>query len=58
MQLSAMNAQVTRWTFALMLLKRAYTSDQLQQMAKQSRFGRAEITPEGIGLEFRLMKNG
>jgi ubiquinone/menaquinone biosynthesis C-methylase UbiE len=56
MQLSAMNAQLTRWAFNLMLLRRAYTSGQLQQMAKHTRFGHWEVTPEGIGLEFRLIK--
>ncbi len=54
MHLSAWNAFLTRWIFRFGLLKSAYTGEQLVRMAAQSRFGRCEITPDGIGLELRL----
>lgn len=56
MRLSAVNTQLTRWTFRFVLLKRAYTRRQIEQMAAQSRFGRSEITSNGIGFELRLAK--
>jgi len=56
MHLSSWNALLTRWIFRFGLLKSAYTREQLERMAAQSRFGRCEITPSGIGLELRLAK--
>lgn len=56
MNLSAWNAKMTGWTFRFMLLKRAYTREQLEQMARQSRFRRCEISANGIGVELRLSK--
>ena len=56
MQLSAVNALVTRFIFRHGLLRAAYTRQQLERMAAQSRFGRCEIECSGIGLEVRLTK--
>lgn len=56
MGLSVLNALMTRWTFRLLLLKRAYTREQLERMVAQSRFGRWEIAANGIGFELRLTK--
>jgi ubiquinone/menaquinone biosynthesis C-methylase UbiE len=56
MGLSALNALMTRWTFRLLLLKRAYTREQLERMVEQSRFGRGDIAVNGIGFELRLAK--
>jgi ubiquinone/menaquinone biosynthesis C-methylase UbiE len=56
MQLSAWNAWVTRWTFSLMLLKRAYSRAVFEQMAAQSCFGRCDVTSDGITSEFRFTK--
>ena len=56
MRLSAWNSLLTRWTFKFVLLKRAYTREQLEHMASQSPFGRWEIATDGIGVELRLMK--
>jgi ubiquinone/menaquinone biosynthesis C-methylase UbiE len=56
MHLSAVNARLTRWTFQTVLLKRAYTRADLEQMAAQSRFGRGDITEDGIGFELRLTR--
>ena len=57
MQLSPLNAFVTRLTFRFMLLKSAYTRDALERMAAQSRFGEGVITTDGIGFELRLTRN-
>lgn len=56
MRLSRWNALVTRWTFRFVLLKRAYTRDQLERMVRQTRFGTGDIVPDGIGFELRLSK--
>ena len=57
MHLSALNAQLTRWIFRFGLLKTSYTREELQRMASQSRFGRCEIAPNGIGFELRLTRD-
>lgn len=56
MRLSAVNTYLTRWTFQLLLLKRAYTRAQLQDIVAQSRFSRGDIAADGIGFELRLSK--
>jgi ubiquinone/menaquinone biosynthesis C-methylase UbiE len=56
MRLSACNAFVTRLTFRFLLLKRAYTIDDLERMAKASSFQRWEIKSDGVGFEMRLFK--
>ncbi len=56
MNLSRANAALTRWTFRLMLLRTAYTREDLLRMASRSRFGTCEIGDEGIGFELRLAK--
>lgn len=56
MNLSPVSAFVTRWTFRLMLLRRAYTRGELARMAAASRFGGGEIAEQGIGFELRLRK--
>lgn len=56
MRLSTFNAYLTRWTFRHMLLKSAYTRDELQWMAARSRFRGCAIASQGIGFELRLTK--
>ncbi|HKA91466.1 MAG TPA: class I SAM-dependent methyltransferase [Haliangiales bacterium] len=56
MRLSAFNAFLTRWTFRHMLLKSAYTLDQIERMARESRFGGGTVTRNGIGFELRLTR--
>jgi ubiquinone/menaquinone biosynthesis C-methylase UbiE len=56
MQLSTWNALMTRWTFELLLLKRAYTRQQLEYMAAQSEFSDADVAEDGIGVELRLRR--
>jgi len=48
------DAWLTKWAFRWMLIKRAYTQEQFQQMAKLSRFGACQITLGPIGLEVRF----
>jgi ubiquinone/menaquinone biosynthesis C-methylase UbiE len=56
MHQSVWNAWLTRWTFQFVLLKRAYTRDQLELMVRHSHFGRSDVTSDGIGFELRLTK--
>src|SRR5262245_53322856 len=57
MNLSTVNAFLTRFTFRHGLLRAAYTREQLDRMAGQSPFDRHEIVSRGIGLELRLIKD-
>jgi ubiquinone/menaquinone biosynthesis C-methylase UbiE len=56
MQLSRWNAALTRWTFRLVLLKRAYAREELERMAAVSRFGCSQVVANGISFELRLAK--
>ncbi len=56
MQLSALNAMFTRWTFRLMLLRTAYMRQALEAIVARSRFGQGEILVDGIGFDLRLVK--
>jgi ubiquinone/menaquinone biosynthesis C-methylase UbiE len=53
MRLSRLNGWLTRCTFRFMLLKTAYSMPQMEQLVAQSPFRTYEITPSGIGFEFR-----
>jgi ubiquinone/menaquinone biosynthesis C-methylase UbiE len=57
MRLSAWNAFLTRSIFRFGLLKSAYARENLVAMVRESRFGRWEILPDGIGFELRLEKS-
>jgi len=57
MHLAAWNALFTRFIFRHGLLRAAYTREQLERMAEESRFGCCEIESRGIGLELRLTKD-
>ena len=54
MNLSALNAALTKWTFRVMLLRRAYHRDAVERMAAQSLFKTCEVIERGIGFEMRL----
>jgi len=54
MQLSPLNAVLTRWIFRLVLLRTAYTREALAAMVARSHFGRGEIVEDGIESELRL----
>jgi ubiquinone/menaquinone biosynthesis C-methylase UbiE len=56
MQMSPISAWMTRLTFRFMLLKSAYTHEEIQRMAAASRFRGCEIMRDGIGFELRLTK--
>lgn len=51
-----LDAWMTRWTFRHVLLKRAYTRNDLVRMAKESRFGKADIRSCDLSLEVWLTK--
>jgi ubiquinone/menaquinone biosynthesis C-methylase UbiE len=56
MRLSRFNALLTRWTFRMVLLKRAYTRAALEMMAANSRFRTCQIDVDGIGFDLRLVR--
>lgn len=57
MRLSAWNSLMTRWIFRFGLLKRAWTRESLDRLAKESNFHHCEISTVGIGFHLRLVKN-
>lgn len=56
MNLSRLNAALTRWTFRFVLLANAYTREDLERMASQSRFRTCGVLDDGIGFDLRLAK--
>jgi ubiquinone/menaquinone biosynthesis C-methylase UbiE len=56
MGLGWFNSLLTRWTFKHMLLKRAYSREQFEQMASQTPFQTCAIRADSIGLEVTLTK--
>jgi ubiquinone/menaquinone biosynthesis C-methylase UbiE len=58
MRMSPINAWMTRLTFRFMLLKSAYTREQIERMAAASRFRGCQIENAGVGFELRLIKVG
>lgn len=56
MNLSRLNAALTRWTFRAVLLQRAYTRRAMEEMAARSRFGACSVAEKGIGFACRLAK--
>lgn len=55
-QLGVMNSLIYKLTFRYMLIPRAYSKEQFQQMASRSRFGGSEIAESGVGFEIILKK--
>jgi ubiquinone/menaquinone biosynthesis C-methylase UbiE len=56
MRLGAVNTVLTKFTFRFVLLKRAYTKRQFEQLLDQTKFGPIEIHEDPIGLELILHK--
>ena len=56
MHLGAVNALITRLTFRFMLLKRAYTRAEFEQLLAQTGFGPIDIREDSIGLELALTR--
>jgi ubiquinone/menaquinone biosynthesis C-methylase UbiE len=52
----ALNAFMMKWTFRLMLIRRAYTKQQFQNFIAESGFGKSEIQETPIGFEITLVK--
>jgi ubiquinone/menaquinone biosynthesis C-methylase UbiE len=50
------NSMITKLTFRFMLLKRAYTKSEFEQMIAQTKFARVEIREDLIGLEISAEK--
>jgi ubiquinone/menaquinone biosynthesis C-methylase UbiE len=57
MNLSAMNALMTRWIFRSFLLRNAYPREVLERMVAASCFHHGDIVSDGIGFELRLIKD-
>jgi ubiquinone/menaquinone biosynthesis C-methylase UbiE len=58
LQVGAMNKLITKLTFRFMLLKRAYTKAEFEQLVRQTKFAGSEIREDAIALEVRLEKAG
>ena len=54
MRLGAVNTLITKLTFRFMLLKRAYTRTQFEQMLAETEFGSIKIKEDRLGLEVML----
>jgi ubiquinone/menaquinone biosynthesis C-methylase UbiE len=57
MRVGAVNALMTRLTFRFMLLKRAYTRRQFEELLDQTKFGPVAIQEDLVGLELMLHKS-
>jgi len=58
MHVGAVNAFITKLTFRFMLLKRAYTKAEFEQLLEQTKFERVSIAEDLIGLELSLDRAG
>jgi ubiquinone/menaquinone biosynthesis C-methylase UbiE len=56
MSVGAVNGIITKLTFRFMLLKRAYTRRQFEELISKTKFHHAEIREDLIGLEILLSK--
>ena len=57
MKLGAVNRVITKMTFRFMLLKRAYTKSEFEELIAETKFQSIEIRDDLIGLEIWLTKN-
>jgi ubiquinone/menaquinone biosynthesis C-methylase UbiE len=57
MRIGTVNAIITKLTFRFMLLKRAYTRSQFEELVAQSKFTHAQIRENLIALEVSLTKH-
>ncbi len=58
MNLGSVNRVITKLTFRFMLLQRAYSKAQFEELASHSKFASFEIAEDLIGLEILLTKGG
>ena len=56
MGLGPINRFMVRWTFKNMLLKNAYSVDEIRSMVAQTPFGKCEIQIDGVGFQVLLKK--
>ena len=56
MELGPINRFMVRWTFKNMLLKSAYSVDEMKSMVTQTPFGQAKISVDGVGFQVWLEK--
>ena len=56
MDVSAVNRIITKLTFRFMLLKRAYTKGEFEQLIAQTKFAAWNVQEDLIGFEIRLQK--
>jgi ubiquinone/menaquinone biosynthesis C-methylase UbiE len=56
MGLGPLNEFMVRWTFHAMLLKSAYSVDEMRSMVAQTPFGRCKIDVSGVGFQVWLQK--
>jgi ubiquinone/menaquinone biosynthesis C-methylase UbiE len=52
----ALDAFMMKWTFRLMLIRRAYTKQQFERFIAEGGFGKSEIQETPIGFEITLVK--
>jgi ubiquinone/menaquinone biosynthesis C-methylase UbiE len=58
MRLNPVNRFITRWTFRNMLLKRAYSTEDMAGMVAQTPFHTCEIQESGVGFQVTMKKGG
>ena len=56
MGLSPINAWMVRWTFRNMLLKNAYSVDEMRSMVAKTPFGQCRVDLDGVGFQVWLEK--
>jgi ubiquinone/menaquinone biosynthesis C-methylase UbiE len=56
MGLNRINRLLTKWTFSMMLLKRAYTEEQIKAFLSEAEIPRSRVETHGIGFEIWLEK--
>jgi ubiquinone/menaquinone biosynthesis C-methylase UbiE len=56
MQLDRINEFIVRWTFDHMLLKSAYSMDEMKAMVAQTPFGKSRVDVKGVGFQVWLEK--
>ncbi len=56
MGLNRLNSFMTRWAFHLMLLKTAYTPDEIRQFVAQTKFRQCDIRTSAVGMDIWLAK--
>lgn len=56
LKVGPLNAFLMKWTFRLMLIRRAYTKQQFDKLISQSGFNNSEVQETPIGFEITLTK--